>query len=266
VATLAALSGGIPRAAAAFGPSSSAEAVLSYLHYPVAKMVRTGDCFLTTGYNESKLYKKEECLALRTDRKNFLVLGDSHAAHFWAGLTEARPDINFLQATASGCGAFINQSGAPRCTELFAFIFKRFLPNNHLDGIIYHGRWTLTYERDILETASFLRRFASRVIVIGPPVEYDEPLPKLLSRAIIEHDETLPYRHLVTKIPTIDRVLGEAVRKSGLEYYSMIEAACPKSKCTLWAAPSVPLSYDYGHLTEGGSKLLAERLAPAIFH
>jgi len=266
MATVAALAVGVPRAAAAFGSATSAEAVLSYLQYPVVKMLRTGTCFLTTGYNESKLYKKEECLALRADRKNFLVLGDSHAAHLWAGLSQARPDINFLQATASGCGAFIHLTGAPRCTTLFAFIFREFLPKHHLDGIVYHGRWTLSYERDILETAKFLRPFADRIIVIGPPVEYDEPLPKLLSRAIAEHDEALPHRHLVAKIPTTDRALADAVRSAGLEYYSMVAVACPKGECIEWAEPSVPLSYDYGHLTEAGSKLLSKRLAPAIFH
>ena len=36
-------------------------------------------------------------------RPNYLLVGDSHAAHLWFGLSSAMPEVNVMQATASMC-------------------------------------------------------------------------------------------------------------------------------------------------------------------
>src|SRR5262249_17443149 len=105
MAVVAALAVAVPLAVMR-GRSGAARAdkILAWTQYPAEKVVRSGVCFLTTGYSDQSLFRNDLCLALRPDRKNVLVMGDSHAAHLWMGLHEARPDINFMQATASGCG------------------------------------------------------------------------------------------------------------------------------------------------------------------
>ena len=122
---MAALAVGVPAAAARLRPSPRADAAMTYLKYYAATSTRAGTCFLTTGYDAPTVFRKDLCLSVRPDRKNFLLLGDSHAAHFWSALQALHPDINFMQATASGCSAILGALGAKRCTNLFAFVFER---------------------------------------------------------------------------------------------------------------------------------------------
>ena len=43
------------------------------------------------------------CFAQSSSKPNYLLIGDSHAAHLWYGLSTVFPNINFSQATASEC-------------------------------------------------------------------------------------------------------------------------------------------------------------------
>ena len=45
----------------------------------------------------------ETCLKPDPARPNYLLVGDSHAAHLWSGLSLAMPEVNLMQATASLC-------------------------------------------------------------------------------------------------------------------------------------------------------------------
>ena len=192
---MAALAVGVPAAAARLRPSPRADAAMTYLKYYAATSTRAGTCFLTTGYDAPTVFRKDLCLSVRPDRKNFLLLGDSHAAHFWSALQALHPDINFMQATASGCSGMRGSLGAKRCTNLFAFVFDRFLPAHHLDAILLDNRWLTHDLPELQKTVAYVRPFANRIVVLGPIVEYDQPLPRLLARSIRQNDPGLPARH-----------------------------------------------------------------------
>jgi peptidoglycan/LPS O-acetylase OafA/YrhL len=266
MAAVASLAVGVPIAAARLRPPAQVGAVMAYLKHPGAgAAMRIGTCFLTEAYNDPSLFRKDICLGVRRDRRNFLLVGDSHAAHLWPGLQAVRSDINFLQATASGCPALRGSQGAKRCTGVLAFVFDTFLPAHHLDAILLSGRWVSTNLAELQKTVAYLRPFADRVVVLGPIVEYDQPLPRLLARSILDRDPGLPARHRVTKQRAIDRILTEGLRASGAEYFSLYAALCPGGECTVWASTGVPLQFDYGHLTERGAELALERLGPGLF-
>lgn len=265
MAGMAALAVGIPRAVARLHPSPRADAVLAYQKYYAATSTRAGTCFLTTGYDAPTVFQKDVCLGMRPDRKNFLLLGDSHAAHYWPALAALRPDINFLQANASGCSAILGGLGAPRCTRLFDYVFREFLPKHRLDAVILDNRWLTQNVPDVVRTAKYLRYFADRVIVFGPIVEYDQPLPRLLARSILGRDPGLPARHRNAAKRATDLAFAHALQNTGAEYYSVYDAVCPGDECTVWASPDVPMQYDYGHLTLEGAKVVLQRLGPALF-
>jgi hypothetical protein len=240
-----------------------AEQVLAYTNYDGASLVRRGACFISKDYD---VYDKDDCLALRPDQKNFLLIGDSHAAHLWPGLQAAYPNVNFLQATASGCKPHIGTGGARRCTELMQFIFEKFVPRTHLDGIILSARWDERDIRNARATAEALRPYAGRIFISGPIVEYDQPLPRLLALALTDKSDETAF---VTKYrrrsqAETDRLFASALADDPTRYLSVYRTLC-NPECALWANEQVPLQFDYGHLTRQGSILLASRLGPQLF-
>jgi len=264
VACIAGLAVGIPAAATKLHPRSElADTALSYLHYSAE--TRSGTCFLNSGFDDAALFRSDLCLQLDPKHKNFLVMGDSHAAHFAPVMAALHPEIHFLQATASGCSAARHVSGPKRCTRLFSSIFDEFLPQHHLDAIVLAGRWPMHSLAPLEKTIAYLKPYATRIIVLGPVVEYDQPFPELLARSITDRDPELPTRHRLASQNRLDERYAAALADSGAEYYSIVEATCPHGECTLWATPAVPMHYDQHHFTRKGSELVLDRLGPGLF-
>jgi peptidoglycan/LPS O-acetylase OafA/YrhL len=264
MASVALLAFGIPLAAARLRPRSElADAALKYLTYEAD--VRAGTCFLYSGFNDAALFRKDLCLNIRPGRRSFLVMGDSHAAHFVPALAALRPDLDILQATASGCEAVRGGRGPKRCTDLFAYVFDEFLPTHHVDTVILAGRWPRSTLPALLTTIQYLHPFVGRVVVLGPVVEYNRPFPQLLASSIAENDPGSTARHLVAAQRTTDLLFEKQLASTEAEYYSVYQATCPDGDCTLWASPGVPMQYDEHHLTLRGAELVLERLGPRLF-
>jgi hypothetical protein len=133
MASVAVLAVGIPVAAARLRPADEmAEVALKYLKY---KPYVGGSCFLSGGFDDTSLFQKDVCLKLVPGRRNVLIVGDSHAAHFVSAFKALHPELDVLQATASGCEALRKGSGPKRCTQLYGYIFDDFLRNHHVDTI-----------------------------------------------------------------------------------------------------------------------------------
>ncbi len=75
-------------------------AIGAYLAYNSSSAFRAGHCFLATNRQQIDV---QTCMKLDPARPNYLLIGDSHAAHLWFGLASAMPDVNVMQATASVC-------------------------------------------------------------------------------------------------------------------------------------------------------------------
>ena len=86
-------------------------------------------------------YDAAKCLALRPDRKNVIVIGDSHASAVWRAISLALPGTNVMEASVSGCRPLLDADGAAACRETNNAIFRDFLPGHPIDGIILVGRW-----------------------------------------------------------------------------------------------------------------------------
>lgn len=247
--------------------SDRTDRLLAFTNYDTTTLMRVGRCFLTSGANEFALFKQDECLALSAGRKNVLLIGDSHAAHLWPGLRTTYPNINFLQANSSGCKPTIPASGERRCTILMDYMFQTYLPAHHVDAIVLAGRWVSDDVAKVKATCEILRKYADRIIVMGPIVEYDQPLPKLLARGILTNDEArFAARFINPEQGKADQLFAEAFTSYGdaaVSYFSVYHTLCAAT-CVVWAAPDVPMQFDGGHLTSEGSAYLASRLRPML--
>lgn len=243
---------------------AAATSVLSYLRYDMSPKVREGTCFLTERTGGFRGFRPDECLAWDRKRRNVMLLGDSYAAHLWPGLKKTYPTVNVLQATASLCKPTLPAQGERRCEDLLAYVMETFLPNHRPDEIIIAARWRAEDLEGLLHTIAALHAFTDRIVVIGPMVEYEQSLPRLLAREIQSNRVVLAASYQSAVAKEADQTLAAGLVGVSAIYVSLQELLCTPD-CQVWASAGKPLQFDFGHLTGAGSKLVALRLGPKLF-
>ncbi|MEZ0238739.1 MAG: acyltransferase family protein [Methylophilaceae bacterium] len=237
---------------------------MAYVNYEVTDMMRTGQCFMSTSAGDFKRFDKPACLALDVSKPNYLIFGDSHAAHLWYGLKRTYPDVNFMQATSSGCKPLIGRNTDPTCNKMVNYIAEGFVPKSHPDAIILSANWLGSDAADLQKTIDALRPHTKRIIVFGPIVAYDQPLPRILARSLYAQDPAVVASHRIPGRDEIDRALADRLRTQDVEYISLFRTLCP-SDCVTWINRNTPLQYDYGHLTREGSVFVASLIDKRLF-
>jgi peptidoglycan/LPS O-acetylase OafA/YrhL len=240
--------------------------ILAYEDYDVDKNMRAGTCFLTSQFNSFSLFRTEECLRFSKEKKNVLIFGDSHAAHLWSGFQAVYPQINFLQATASGCLPTIDSSGEKHCTDLNNYIFKDFLRKQQVDAVILSGRWKAVDAHSVESTAQALSQLTKTIIILGPIEEYDQSLPRILARAVAENtdEDEVATNHRRSEQKLTDDVFIQLQLPKDVKYIS-VYSVMSTPKWRLWSDSGVPVQFDYGHLTKEGAMFLAERIGLGVF-
>src|SRR2546429_3843385 len=103
---------------------------------------RVGTCFLTSRKPDAG-FAAEQCLKADPTKRNELIVGDSHAAQLWYGLSSVFRNTNFMQATAAGCKPALDQPlGADkRCSRLMRYVFQDYLASRAVDSVLIAARW-----------------------------------------------------------------------------------------------------------------------------
>jgi hypothetical protein len=226
---------------------------------------RRGTCFITSG-EAFRDFNAAVCLQLDRQKRNLLLMGDSHAAQLWFGLSQTYPDVNLMQATASGCKPTLDQSQSieSKCSDLIDAMYSKFLPGHHVDALVLAARWDAGDISRLRQTLEWTRSRGIPVILFGPIVQYDSPLPQLLALSIKTQDPALPAEHRVAYYQNVDSEMIELARSfPNVRYVSYFRMLCPEGSCVEYANPGVPLQYDGAHLTTSGSLLVAAMLRSA---
>jgi peptidoglycan/LPS O-acetylase OafA/YrhL len=224
---------------------------------------RRGECFIVSEDGALKDFSVSKCLSEKTDQKNVLILGDSHAAAMWWGFEQLFPSVNVMQATSAGCKPVLNQRPRQRsgCVEIMNYVLKDFLMSHKVDAVLIEAHWDEGDLASLGETISWLQRNRIPTVLVGPMVQYDSPLPRLLALAISETDPLLPVRHLEKFVEPLDQQMKALARVWDVPYVSIYGLLCSNKLCTQYGEPDVPLLFDYGHFTKAGSILAARKIA-----
>lgn len=231
-----------------------AERIASY-HSSFRQSFRMGSCFLTPEFG-MKDFDLSKCMHVENDKKNYLILGDSHAATIWPGLVSALAPANVLQASVSACRPILRQPATATCHQMMNFVFNDFLIHNKVDGLFLQARWETRDLDGLTETIAWAHQHDIPVILLGPYPEYDAPLPRLLGYSIAWHEPDYAARHRLTEPPKMDRLLQQlAESRWHVPYVSLYRALCDHETCAEYAdaAHSIPLLTDTDHFTEPGS-------------
>jgi len=238
--------------------------VAAFLGYDPSAAFRAGQCYLAT--NRQRL-DVETCLALDPKRPNYLLVGDSHAAHLWLGLSSAMPEINLMQATASACRPAVEATAlleTRACPRLMQFVFNDVLVNTRVDKVLLAAAWQDEDLPGLSVTLDALKQRGIDVMVLGPIVEYEMALPRLLADGIMRGDPAFAGHRRTPGIRQRDRAMARRVAAGGASYVSVYDLVCRDGGCDEFVDGDVPLQFDAGHLTANGSLEVGRRLKAAF--
>jgi peptidoglycan/LPS O-acetylase OafA/YrhL len=234
----------------------------SYLNnQTAADQMRGGTCFITTK-DRFENYNSALCLHIEDDKRNYLLLGDSHSAMLWAALSSSSPGANIMQASTSVCGPFVHPSGNSDCGKMMKYIYQEYLPSHHIQGLLLEKRWQSRDLPGLIETLEWAKQHQVPVILLGPIPEYDAPLPRLEAYSAEWHEPQLVSQHRVKGIQQVDEELSSLAASWHIPYVSLYRSICDDDNCTEYADANrmVPLMFDTDHLSPAGSLLIIHHL------
>jgi peptidoglycan/LPS O-acetylase OafA/YrhL len=240
--------------------SKEAARVAQYLDFRAASEFRTGKCFITSG-NTVLDFDPSVCMAERSDEPNVLLIGDSHAAQLWWGLSNTYRGINFMQATASGCLPTVEQAirSNPNCTTLMKNIYSDFLATHRVDQVLIAGRWESGDLDRLRATLTWFKNRSINVVLFGPMLQYDTSFPRLLAKSIQLNEPSFADQHRVREFELLDADMSKMSESLNVSYVSFFDVLCGDRHCVEYAQ-SAPLLSDSSHFTPEGSILFATRL------
>jgi hypothetical protein len=144
---------------------------------------------------------------------------------------------------------------------LMHFIFSDYLPAHPGDTLLIAARWDRGDLERLPGTIATIKRMGSEVVLFGPIVQYDSALPRLLALSIKQENPEIPADHRIASYEGLDTDMARlAATQLGVRYISYYKLLCRQQACLEYAGQGIPLQSDYGHLTAGGSMLMATRI------
>ena len=221
-----------------------------------------GSCFISRSY-KTENFNQQSCLHIDTTKRNILLIGDSHAAHFSQSFKEAfsQQNINLLQVSASGGFPFIRPNGDDRCKVLMELVFKIFIPKNakRLDGVVLSANWLSPKTgsndqlvNDLQSTIKYLQSYKIKYIIIGQNESYRLDYPIIAAR---EYENGTPLANKF-KVEAGDRLNNYLKKTFGPSYVDIYN-----SKSTPEVSQQLePYMFDKQHLTKYGADLATQRI------
>ncbi|WP_426669021.1 acyltransferase family protein [Mucilaginibacter sp. McL0603] len=217
-------------------------------------------CFLTKEKGDINNFNKSICINFDPNKKNILLLGDSHAAQYSQSFREVllRKDIHLLQATSSGCLPIINSTGEPRCTVFMNYIFRDFVTNNaaKIDGVIIAANWvnnitdTARLISDLKTTIAFFARYKIKTLIIGQNETYKRNYP-FLAAWQNEYNQDISYKYLDEDSYHINKYLNQKLLAN---YVNIYNVTSPK------ISNDIPYMIDKDHFSNYGAGMVCNKI------
>jgi hypothetical protein len=237
----------------------------------------------------ARFFEANNCSAIKDPSKpTILIVGDSHAAHFFIGLTEVFGDrANILSLTAVYCVPLVEGvaldagvAGTPRCRAINDYVFDQIRAIN--PDVLFVGGYFSQYDHEanwrypgyldaLVAGARRLHRDGVRSIIVAGEVPTWAPiLPILVGRDVLEQGKASAFSEVGIRPDSIatDRALAAKEWGEGVTYVSQVSKLCGAEGCRRLIGPNLPedmLAVDYGHYSPNGSAFAVQTIfAPVI--
>ena len=234
-------------------------------------------------------FEAHKCTAIPDPRKpTILIVGDSHAAHLFAGLDAVYgARANLLTLTSVFCVPLVENvamdegvAGTPRCRAINDYVFdaiRKIKPDvlivgGYFSQYDHEANWRYPgYFDALVAGARRLHADGVRSIVVAGEVPTWAPvLPILVGRDVLERGEAAEFSWVGVRPDSLetDRALAAKDWGEGVRYASQAAKLCGPTGCRRLIGENLPqdlLAVDYGHYSHEGS-IFAVRtiLAPVI--
>jgi peptidoglycan/LPS O-acetylase OafA/YrhL len=241
---------------------ADASRLANYEDYNFDPVLRTGRCMLALDPNGR--FDDALCATPDPHKKNWLLIGDSHAADIWSALQHTVPSVHVMQATAAACRMSLAplRLMRPACNALMRHVFFDLIAGHKPDLVVLSARWHPNDIPLLADIFTYLHKMGIPVLVIGPNPEYTRDLPLLLADAVTHRDPGLVRRHSAPEISGIDAALAGFAASKGVAYVSLYKALCSGQDC-LAVVKGAPVLFDSHHFTYEGAVAALERLRDA---
>ncbi|HSL06038.1 MAG TPA: SGNH hydrolase domain-containing protein, partial [Nitrospiraceae bacterium] len=241
--------------------------LMAYSNFDYNSIYRRRLCFLDKDQSHSDF--SNECRSSSMEQST-LIWGDSHAAALSVGLRKELSNV--IQYTASDCPPIRDAVivRRPHCKDINDYVMReiqRIKPRQ----IFLLANWTLYNKRQELTenmkmTIDYVHSVSpsTQVTIIGAVPQWYPSLPArmLKKRMAIENGQYVR-SSVLNDLGEVDKALDAVSKENDVEFFSSINALCVNDKCQSAITYNGTLTltaWDYGHLTEGGSVLLAKKL------
>jgi len=197
-----------------------------------------------------------------------LLLGDSHAAHYYSALEELiYEDETLSQVTASGCNPLLPYSGAKRCAGLNKWAYEELIKEKHFDIIILSGHWFNINKENFQYSLNQLLKYTDRLVVFGPSMVYKQSVPRLLLNLKKDEDSSQIYKSAGSyeKLASVDKAMKSYVKMDNAKFISTLDTLCDVDGCTTITVNGTPINIDNGHLSHEGALYILEQVEKEIF-
>jgi peptidoglycan/LPS O-acetylase OafA/YrhL len=225
----------------------------------------------------ARFFEKNRCGVVDDRAKPIILLvGDSHAAHLFAGLTNAFGDkANLMTLSSVFCVPLVEHvemdqgvAGTPRCRAINDYVFERIraikpdvlLVAGYFAQYDHEANWRYPGFLDgLVQGAQTLHRDGVRSIVVAGQVPTWAPvLPILVGRDLLATGKAADFSRVGVRPDSLDtdRALAAKPWGDGVIYVSQAEALCGQEGCRRLVGPNLPedmLAVDYGHYSVNGS-------------
>jgi peptidoglycan/LPS O-acetylase OafA/YrhL len=221
-------------------------------------------------------------------KPTILLVGDSHAAHLFAGLTEAfAGKANVATFSSVFCAPLVEHvamdagiAGTPRCRAINDYVFERIrevkpdvlLVAGYYAQYDHDGEWRYPGYFDALVAGA--RRLhqdgVPSIVIAGEVPTWAPDLRVLVGRDLLERPEAPMFSTFGVRADSLetDRTLAAEDWGQGVTYVSQAERLCGADGCRRLVGQDLPddlLAVDYGHYSLRGSIFAVKTiLAPVI--
>lgn len=218
-------------------------------------------CFIASTSYDLEDLKRRDCLKVDTNKKNILLLGDSHAACLSASFREMFADhnINLLQATSSfPAFPFLWEGGSSESShQLFHYVYYDFLVKNkkYINGVILGGSWypnTEKFLEPLSEVCLYLKNLDIPIIIIGQCNVYTLALPSVMAKGLENNTDVTDF-FSDKKAVVSDEVLKERLKPYYVDIYY-------KTQIPKLSTASEPYMFDSNHFSKYGADLVVKKI------
>ena len=226
------------------------------------KQFNSGVC-----HNVSKVdYKK--CLCINSEKKNILLLGDSHAGQFSLSFRKKLDStkVNFMEHTVVGTFPLLNAKGEKRASGQFKSIFNKFIVDNksNIDVVLLSCNW-MNYPHsagyssnkelvnDVNATINALKKMGiKKVLIMGQGEEYNVDYPRVVAfnlegktgKSYVNQESVVLNSDLKKQIPSENYI--DIFLNNKIKHYDAIN--------------KVPYMFDDDHMTIYGADQIVDLL------